>query len=129
MKLLRYNLALIVVFFFSVNSNLLGQELFINEFMASNSATITDPDFNNYADWIEIYNSGSNSINLKNYYITDDLSQPQKFQLHNDLIVEAGGYILIWADDANTGNHANFKLSADGEALDCLIRLFSLLIH
>ena len=95
MKLLRYNLALIVVFYFSVNSNLLGQELFINEFMASNSATITDPDFNNYADWIEIYNSGSNSINLKNYYITDDLSQPQKFQLHNDLIVEAGGYILI----------------------------------
>ncbi len=109
MKLLRYNLALIVVFYFSVNSNLLGQELFINEFMASNSATITDPHFNNYADWIEIYNSGSTSINLKDYYITDNLSQPQKFKIQNDLIVEAGGYVLIWADDANTGNHTNFK--------------------
>ena len=102
MKLLRYNLALIVVFYFSVNSNLLGQELFINEFMASNSATITDPHFNNYADWIEIYNSGSTSINLKDYYITDNLSQPQKFKIQNDLIVESGGYVLIWADDANT---------------------------
>jgi hypothetical protein len=42
------------------------------------TATITDPDFNNYADWIEIYNSGSTSINLKDYYITDDLSAATK---------------------------------------------------
>ena len=48
--------------------------------------TIADPDFNNYADWIEIYNSGSTSINLKDYYITDNLSQPQKFKIQNDLI-------------------------------------------
>jgi hypothetical protein len=67
---------LIVLF---LNQNyLIAQTLFINEFMASNSATITDPDFNNYADWIEIYNSGSTFVNLKDYYITDDLSQPQK---------------------------------------------------
>jgi len=85
--------------------------------MASNSSTISDPDFNNYADWIEIYNAGSSSVNLKDYYITDNLSQPQKFKIQNDLIVEAGGYVLIWADDANTGNHANFKLSADGESI------------
>jgi hypothetical protein len=43
--------------------------------------------------------------------------QPQKFKIQNDLFIEAGGYVLIWADDANTGNHANFKLSADGESL------------
>ena len=106
---------LIILF---LNQNyLIAQTLFINEFMASNSATITDPEFNNYADWIEIYNSGSTSINLKDYYITDNLSQPQKFKIQNDLIVEAGGYVLIWADDADTGNHANFKLSADGESI------------
>ncbi|MBK7632006.1 MAG: CotH kinase family protein [Ignavibacteriales bacterium] len=108
-------LTAILFLFYSCSLN--AQGLFINEFMASNSTTITDPDFNNYADWIEIYNSGSTSVNLKDYYITDDLSQPQKFQLQNDLIVEAGGYVLIWADDANTGNHANFKLSADGESI------------
>ncbi|HRQ54203.1 MAG TPA: CotH kinase family protein [Ignavibacteriaceae bacterium] len=102
-----------LLFSFSINA----QTLFINEFMASNSTTIADPDFNNYADWIEIYNAGSASVNLKNYYITDNLSQPQKFQIQNDFIVEAGGYVLIWADDANTGNHANFKLSADGESI------------
>jgi hypothetical protein len=57
-------------------------------------ATITDPDYNNYADWIEIYNSGSTQINLKDYFITDDLLQPQKFKIQNDLFIQAGGYTL-----------------------------------
>ena len=108
-------LGLIVLFL--MPSLMFAQNLFINEFMASNSTTITDPDYNNYADWIEIYNAGSTSVNLKSYYITDNLSQPQKFQIQNDLIVDAGGYVLIWADDANTGNHTNFKLSASGEGI------------
>lgn len=107
----------ILLLLFFIQSKSFAQTLFINEFMASNSNTIADPDYNNYADWIEIYNSGSTSINLKDYYITDNLSQPQKFKIQNDLIVDAGGYVLIWADDANTGNHANFKLSADGESI------------
>lgn len=94
-----------------------SQSLYINEFMASNSNTIRDPDFNNYADWIEIYNSGTNAVNLKNYYITDNLSQPQKFRFNIDFIVPANGYVLVWADDANTGNHTNFKLSATGESI------------
>jgi hypothetical protein len=105
------------IFFVTFNCALFSQDLFINEFMASNSTTIADPDYNNYADWIEIYNSGSTSINLKDYYITDDLSQPQKFRIQSDLLIEANGYILIWADDANINNHTNFKLSADGESI------------
>ncbi len=108
-------LTVILLLFYTYSVN--AQGLFINEFMASNSTTIADPDYNNFADWIEIYNSGSTWINLKDYYITDDLSQPQKFQIQNDLIVEAGGYAIIWADDVNTGNHANFKLSATGESI------------
>lgn len=108
---------LVIIFLWFFSCPIFAQGLYINEFMASNSITITDPDFNNYADWIEIYNSGSTWINLKDYYITDDLSQPQKFQIQNDLIVEAGGYAIIWADDMNTGNHTNFKLSATGESI------------
>ena len=85
--------------------------------MASNSTTITDPDFNNYADWIEIYNSSNISINLRDYFITDNLSQPQKFKIQVDLIVAANSYVLLWADDANTGKHTSFKLSASGESI------------
>ena len=64
---------LLLLLFLVVQNPNLAQNVFINEFMASHSTTITDPDFNSYADWIEIYNSGSTSVNLKNYYITDDL--------------------------------------------------------
>ena len=85
--------------------------------MASNSSTIVDPDFNNYADWIEIYNAESLPVNIKDYFITDDLTNPQKYRFPNDLIIPAEGYILIWADDSTTGNHTNFKLSASGEAI------------
>ena len=95
-----YKPVVLLLLLIVLNSSISAQGLYVNEFMASNSATITDPDFNNYADWIEIYNSGSTSISLKDYYITDNLSQPQKFKIQNDLIVEAGGYVLIWVDDA-----------------------------
>ncbi|HPI36653.1 MAG TPA: CotH kinase family protein [Ignavibacteriaceae bacterium] len=93
------------------------QNLFINEFMASNSSTILDPDYNAYADWIEVFNAGTSAVNLKNHYITDNLNNPQKYKITTDLIVEPGGYDLIWADDMNTGNHTNFKLSASGESI------------
>ncbi|MDY0081792.1 MAG: CotH kinase family protein [Ignavibacteriaceae bacterium] len=122
-----YNKAviLLILFFFLINNSSSAQGLFINEFMASNSTTIKDPDYNNYADWIEIYNSGNTAVNLKDYYITDNLSQPQKFRIQSDLFIEANDYVLIWADDANTGNHTNFKLSADGES----IGLYSPALH
>lgn len=108
---------LLLLFILLITHSLTAQELYINEFMASNSTTIKDPDFNNYADWIEIYNSGTAPVNLKNYYLTDNLSQPQKFKIQIDFFIPANGYVIIWADDANTGNHTNFKLSAGGESI------------
>ena len=118
MNRFRYSLWLVVISFILFGqSEALSQTLKINEFMASNSHTIKDPDYNAYADWIEIYNYGNEVINLKNYFITDLLSQPQKYQFASDLLVQPGSYILIWADDKNTGAHTNFKLSASGESI------------
>jgi hypothetical protein len=85
--------------------------------MASNSSTITDPHYNDYADWIEVYNPNAFEVNLKNYGITDNLSQPFKFKFQIDLFIPANGFILIWADDKAIGNHTNFKLSASGESI------------
>ena len=109
---------IIPLFIFILTTNILyGQNLFINEFMASNSKTILDKDYNSYSDWIEIYNSGSTPINLKNYYITDDLTQPKKYRINTDLVIGSNSYILFWADDANSGTHTNFKLSGSGESI------------
>lgn len=117
MRSFNKSVVLLFLLFFFISRSLSAQGLYINEFMASNSTTIKDPDFNNYADWIEIYNSGNTSVNLRDYYITDNLSQPQKFKIQSDLIIQADGYAIIWADDANTGIHTNFKLSASGESI------------
>jgi hypothetical protein len=94
-----------------------AQTIVINEILASNNNVNTDPDFNEYGDWVELYNSTNADINIKGYYITDDKTNPKKYKFTTDIIIPAKGYRLIWTDDHNTGIHTNFKLSASGEFL------------
>ena len=89
-------------------------QITINEVMASNGSTNTDPDYGANADWIELYNAGQTDVSLGGWSITDNLGKPQKYILP-EVSVKAGGYLLIWCDDNGTGLHASFKLSADGE--------------
>ncbi len=104
---------------FFVQEKSLPQSLFINEIMASNSAAIADPDYHAYSDWFEVYNINLFPVNLKNYSVTDDFSQPQKFIFQTDVIVPPQGYLVIWCDGKNSGTHTNFKLSASGQQV-CL---------
>jgi len=96
--------------------------LVINEFMASNSSEIRDPQ-GEYEDWIEIYNYGNDAIDIGGLYLTDNLTTPTKWRFPDDkswvTTIGAGGYLLIWADNdiADSGLHANFKLSAGGEEI------------
>lgn len=94
-----------------------AQSLRINEFMASNVTAVSDPDFDRTADWIELYNAGSSSIDLTGYALTDDLAEPLKWIFPEGTSIEADDYLLIWADDANTDLHTSFKLSSEGEEI------------
>jgi len=97
-----------------------GQEVFINEFLASNSTTNTDPDFNEYSDWLEIYNLKKSSINLGGYYLTDNLSNATKWKIPADVTIEPFGFIVFWTDGKNdslNGYHTNFKLTQSGEEI------------
>jgi hypothetical protein len=105
------------LFVFIVVQSLSAQSLFINEFMASNTVTIADPEYKEYGDWVELYNAGSTQVNLKGYSITDLLSQPKKYIFTTDIIIQPNAFVLIWTDDKAVGNHANFKLSASGESI------------
>ncbi len=91
-------------------------QLYINEFMASNASTIKDPDFNNDADWIELYNDGNAAVNLNGYYLTDNLTNPNKWMIGN-VTIGAKGFAIFWADGMNTGNHTSFKLDAQIEEI------------
>jgi hypothetical protein len=99
-----------------------GSPLHINELMAANTSTAIGS-ARDYADWIELYNASDESLDLAGMYLTDDLSEPTQWQFPLDrpeqTRIEPKGYVLIWADNALGLDelHANFKLSASGEAL------------
>ena len=96
--------------------------LVINEFMASNNNCTQDPQ-GQCDDWIEIYNYDVDAADIGGMYLTDDLSDPIKWQIPvNDpalTTIEPGGHLLIWADGdiSDLGLHANFKLDATGEEI------------
>ena len=95
-----------------------GAILVINELLARNDLGTADPQ-GQHDDWVEIYNSGQEAINIGGMYLTDDLSEPTKWRIPNEnpsnTIISAGGFIVIWADNdiSNAGLHANFELDAD----------------
>lgn len=93
-------------------------QIVINEVQSSNDSLIFD-NFNEDDDWIELYNSSNNPVDLLNYYISDDSTDPLKWQFPNSIVVPAGGFTLLWADEETTqgANHLNFKLSSNGESI------------
>src|SRR6266436_3134163 len=92
----------------------------ISEFMALNNTTLTDQD-GQYSDWIEIYNSGPDAVNLDGWYLTDDSASPTKWRFPaTDLF--PGSYLMVFASGKNRSVsgaelHTNFKLDGTGEYL------------
>jgi hypothetical protein len=94
--------------------------LYINEFMAANATAYEDPGSpGDFDDWVEIYNAGPSTIDMGGMFLTDDLTDPTKWQVPAGVSVPSGGYLILWADeDGSQGvTHMNFKLSAGGEQI------------
>lgn len=94
-------------------------KVIINEVMASNAHTIIDPDFSKFSDWIELYNSGSKSIDLSGYKLSDKLSEA-KWTIPDGTILDGHSYMLVWADEKDVALlnlHTNFKFKSKGEAV------------
>lgn len=89
----------------------------INEIMASNRATLMD-EYGEHDDWIEIYNGTPDVINVGDLFLTNNLSEPNKWQMP-ETEIEPWGFLLIWLDgQTNQGdNHANFTLDKDGDTI------------
>ncbi len=89
----------------------------INEILASNNGINTDPDYNEYADWVELFNNGKDTVDLSGYFLTDNLDDPTKFTFPVGTKIAPNAQIMIWCDGNDSGLHTSFKLSADGEEL------------
>ncbi len=93
------------------------RNLKLNEFMADNDNGIHDETGDN-DDWFELYNAGDVDVNLGGMYLTDNLTDPDKWQVP-DTSIAARGFLLFWADEEEEEGplHTNFKLSKGGEEL------------
>jgi len=94
--------------------------LIISEVMGTNNVTLAD-DFGEYEDWIEIYNSGSEPINIGGYGLSDDVASPRQWRFP-DMTIQPGQYLVVFASGRNTSVaertlHTSFKLNAMGETL------------
>lgn len=97
------------------------RDLKFNEVMAKNNSFIAD-NYGEYDDWFEIYNPGSDTIDLNNYFVSTSLIQPTQFQIiagDSSTKIPPYGFKLFWADnDLAQGNlHCNFTLPAAAGSL------------
>ncbi len=90
-------------------------KLRINELMAKNTTVIKD-EFDEYDDWLEIYNEENFGITLNTFYLSNSLTTPSKFRLPNNTILPKA-FKLFWCDNQTSQGayHTNFKLSAGSE--------------
>ncbi len=109
MKHIHYLILLLLL------SSNISANLKINELMPKNVNYLMDDDYN-FSMWVELYNSGSYSINQAAFYFTDDLNFPRKWQPTSH-IIEAGKYNILYFEREERYGHANFKLEPDGGVL------------
>ena len=91
----------------------------INEVSADNGAYIND--YFKKADWIELYNTTDQAIDIAGMYLSDKESDPHKFQITGgdhgaSTVIPAYGHLLVWCDKQPTASelHADFKLANEG---------------
>ncbi len=100
--------------------------VFINEWMADNTHTLADPADGDFEDWFELYNPGTNTVDLGGYFLTDKLSNKFQAQVptNGQYTIPPHGFLLVWADGETNQNsvsradlHVIFSLSKSGEAI------------
>lgn len=85
----------------------------INEYMTSNRSVLMDED-SNFGDWLEIKNTGEQTVSLKHLFLTDDPTDLRKWEFP-DVSLAPQEILLLFAfekDDAIENIHTNFRLSS-----------------
>jgi len=98
----------------------------INEWMADNKVTLADPADGDLEDWFELYNPGTNAVDLGGFYLTDNVTNKFQFEIprNGQYVIPPRGFLLVWADGETGQNntnrpdlHVSFKLDKAGEAI------------
>ena len=94
-------------------------EVEINEICTKNSNILKDS-YNNYSDWIELFNFGENEIDLSGYGLSDDEDNLFKYKFPKNFKIKSKEYLIIFASKQNSTSkeiHTGFSLKKDGELI------------
>lgn len=91
------------------------EEILINEIQVANVDRFVDPSWN-YGGWVELYNLGSQQINLRGYWISDDPANLQKVRVSQAVLLRGKSFANLWFDhhDKYCPSQINMKLDMEG---------------
>jgi hypothetical protein len=98
----------------------MGQpQIRINEWLASNKASIPDPTDGQFDDWIELHNPSGRWVDLGGYALSQPGADLHRWVIPSESFVPPGGFVLVWmdGDTGAEGLHARFKLDAAGDGV------------
>jgi hypothetical protein len=115
---------LLIVLFSIVFSIAAFSQVVINEFSASNYDSFQD-NYGEYEDWIELYNTTIEDIDLGGYYLSDRKNNPTKWSFPAGLIIAPHSFLRVWASgrDLVEGQniHTNFKIKQTSNKEDVVL--------
>ena len=89
-------------------SNYLTAPVVISEALTNSTAPLEDT--------IELYNPTASSVNIGGWWLSDDRTALQKFQITAGTTIPAGGYLVLYESQFNTGVNA-FSLGSTGDEI------------
>jgi hypothetical protein len=90
--------------------------LWLNEVQPNNATGPSDTAGEN-DPWVELVNTGSESISLDDYYLSDDYSNLARWEFPAGTILAPGEFLVVWADgepgeSTETELHTSFRISS-----------------
>lgn len=92
----------------------------INEVVSDNDGATEDGD-GDASDWLELYNSGDEALELGGWFLSDEPENPQKWSFP-DYAMQPGELLVVWASGKDRAGpageiHTSFALNRGGETL------------
>ena len=93
----------------------------VNEVSGANDSFIDE--YGKKGDWVELYNTTDEPIDVEGMYLSDNAQKPTKYRISKDgtqvnTVIPAHGYLVVWCDNkretSDGGLHSGFKIADDG---------------
>ena len=94
-------------------------EVKINEISTNNKNALIDV-YGEKSNWIEIYNSGKNTVDISGYGLSNEFYIPFKWAFPKNTTINSDEYLIVYVSNKKTKDgefHTNFELNKEGDIL------------